>query len=400
MTRLGLTYVTRRFRPLPGGLENVACRLLTELVKRGHEVRVVTPRWQPEWPTETDYAGVRVVRIEPPAGRCWSEGRYARRLVTALNRLHERSRDRAQAVIVSGLKNDAQTVVLAARQGGFPVVLQPESPGIGGDCHWQIEARGGNRVKHRCYRADRVLALTPLLQRELTAAGYPRARIREVPIGLPSVAANTRQLQYDARRSLAHVDPALVLPTHAQVVVYVGTLRLGKGLATLIDAWREVAATRPHAILWLVGEGPDAGTLRERVFEYGLVRSVCLAGSFDDVEDLFRAADVAVYPSIEDGLGVGALEAASYGLPIVAGDTSTHREFFAAEIEATLVAKHDATGLATALGTLLDDADLTARRGAAARRRVERDHSLAAMVDAYERILLETVERKPAEVRP
>jgi glycosyltransferase involved in cell wall biosynthesis len=399
VTLLRLTYVTRRFRPLPGGLENVACRLLSELAKRGNEVHVVTPRWQPEWPIETDYAGVRVVRIEPPAGRCWAEGRYARRLVKALERLTKRGDDRPAVAIVSGLKHDAQTVVLAGRAAKFPVVLQPEGPGIGGDCHWQIEARGGNRVKHRCYRADRVLALTPLLQRELTAAGYPRTRICEVPIGLPQVAPNTPQQKYDARRSLAHVDPALVLPQHAQVVVYVGTLRLGKGLATLIDAWRAVAATRPHAILWLTGEGPDAGSLRERVFEYGLARSVSLTGAFDDVEDLFRAADVAVYPSIEDGLGVGALEAATYGLPLVAGDTSTHREFFAADTEASLVPKHDAAALAAALGTLLDDDALARQRGNAARTRVERDHSLAAMVDAYERILLETIERKPAEVR-
>lgn len=400
MTLLRLTYVTRRFRPLPGGLENVACRLLAELAKRGHEVHVVTPRWRPDWPLETDYAGVRVVRVEPPTGRCWPEARYARRLIEAVKRLTSRGRDRANVAIVSGLKHDAQTLVLAGRAAKYPVVLQPEGPGIGGDCHWQIEARGGNRVKHRCYRADRVLALTPLLQRELTAAGYPRTRICEVPIGLPQIAPNTPQHKYDARRSLAHVDPALVLPQHAQVVVYVGTLRLGKGLATLIDAWREVAAARPHAILWLAGEGPDAGALRERVFEYGLARSVCLTGAFDDVEDLFRAADVAVYPSIEDGLGVGALEAATYGLPLVAGDTSTHREFFTADAEASLVPKHNATALAAALGELLDDDTLARQRGEAARFRVERDHSLVAMVDAYERVLLEAVEGRPVEVRP
>lgn len=399
MTRLRLTYVTRRFRPLPGGLENVACRLLSELVKRGHEVHVVTPRWQPDWPVETDFAGVRVVRIDPPSGQCWAEGRYARRLVAALKRLAGRSRERNNVVIVSGLKHDAQTTILAARELGFPVVLQPEGPGIGGDCHWQIEVRGGNRVKHRCYRADRVLALTPLLQRELTAAGYPRGRICEVPIGLPQAARNTPQMQYDARRSLAHVDPALVLPQFARLVVYVGTLRLGKGLATLIDAWAEVAASRPQAILWLAGEGPDAQALREQVFERGLARSVCFVGAFDDVEDLFRAADVAVYPSIEDGLGVGALEAATYGLPIVAGDTSTHREFFTADTEASLVPKHDVAALAAAIGLLLDDQSEARRRGDAGRLRVERDHGLDAMVDAYERILLETVEPKQAEVR-
>jgi glycosyltransferase involved in cell wall biosynthesis len=392
VSRLGIVYVTRSFRPLPGGLENVACRLLVELAKRGHEVHVVTPKWQPEWPSETDYSGVRVRRIEPPVGRCWREGRYARRLAKALDAIGG-----ARVAIVSGLRLDAQTVVVAARQIGMAVVLQPERPGTGGDCHWQIEARGGNRVKHRCYRADRFVALTPLLKRELTAAGYPRARIREVPLGLPPAQPTTDAQKLEARRSVAHADPSLVLAEGAQLVVYVGRLQAGKGLETLLEAWRRVSETRPQAMLWLVGEGTEAGPLRERVFEFGLAKQVRITGAFDDVEDMFRAADAAVYPSIDDGLGVGSLEAASYGLPLVAGDTSTHREFFTHGAEAALVPKENVAALAAELGSLLDDGATAARYGAAARARVEREHSLAAMVDAYESILLEVAQPKPAE---
>jgi len=387
---LGLVYVTRRFRPFPGGLENVACRLLVELAKRGHEVHVVTPRWQPEWPSETDYSGVRVVRIEPPGGRCWKEGRYARRLVQTLDKIGSRTR----VAIVSGLREDAQTVVVDAKRTGVAVVLQPERPGISGDCHWQIEAKGGNRVKHRCYRADRFVALTPLLNRELTAAGYPRTRIREVSLGLPSAAATTPVQKAEARRSLAHADPSLVLPPEARLVVYVGRLRIGKGLATLLEAWRKVAPSREDALLWLVGEGPDAGQLRERVFELGLAKSVRITGAFDDVEDMFRAADVAVYPSLDDGLGVGVLEAAGYGLPIVAAETATHRAYLRDGAEALLIAKDDPAPLAAALATLLDDGVTAHRFGAAARRRVEHEHSLPAMVDAYEKILFEAVEHR------
>ncbi|MCE9607951.1 MAG: glycosyltransferase family 4 protein [Planctomycetia bacterium] len=395
MSRLRLVYVTRRFRPLPGGLENVAVRMLIELARRGHAVHVVTPRWQPDWPTETDYAGVRVVRIAPPAGGCWGEARYARRLVATLDSL----RERMQVAIVSGLRIDAQTVVGAARRSGRVVFLQPERPGIEGDCHWQIEARGGSRLKRRCYLADGFVALTALLQRELTAAGYARSRIYGVPLGVPSVTPTTAAQKAEARRSLAQADPALALPNDARLVVYVGRLRFGKGLEVLLEAWRGIVADRENVVLWLVGEGPDAEALRERMFELGLAKSVRLTGAFDDVEDVFRAADLAVYPSQDDGLGVGVLEAATYGLPIVAGDTVTHREFFSDDRAALLVPKHDAAALAAGLASLLDDDTLARQRGAEARLRVEREHGLTAMVDTYERLLIEAVARKPAEVR-
>ena len=394
MTSLRLLFVTRRFRPLTGGLENMSIRLLGEWVRRGHKATVVTPRWHADWPEETDYSGVRVCRIDPPTGGCWGEARYAQRLASACRAL----RSQTAVALVSGMLTDAVTLLGEKRRGGPAVALQPERPGVLGDCHLQIEQRGGRRIKQTCFGADAFVALTPLLQRELTAAGYARSRIHPVTLGIPRRSKTDLGQRQEARRNLASVDPALALDPMQPLVVYVGRLRLGKGLDTLLTAWRRIAESGRRVMLWLVGEGPDAGYLRERAIELGLASCVRLTGAFDDVEDALRAADIAVCPALEDGIGLGILEAASFGLPLVAADTTTARDFVTADEEALLFEKHDDAALAQAILRLLDDVHLAHQMGSAAQERVQRTRSLSTMVDEYESILGSIARRAAREV--
>src|SRR5262249_46118366 len=135
---------------LPGGWESVWARLLGELVRRGRKVTILTPRLQPDWPAETVHNGVRVVRLAAPGNSRWSQYRYLSRLTQLLRTL----RDDFDTALVAGLHGDAYATVGEARRAGFKVVLQPEQPGVDGDCYRQIEAACGTRLKKRCYRAD------------------------------------------------------------------------------------------------------------------------------------------------------------------------------------------------------------------------------------------------------
>lgn len=383
MNRGRLLVVTRRYWPMPGGWESTWARLLGELVRRGRKVTVLTPRQQADWPAETVHNGVRVLRIAPPGRSQWSQYRYLARLTKALRTW----RGEFDVALVAGLRGDAYATIGEARRAGFPVMLQPEQPGIDGDCYWQIEAPCGARLKKRCYQADAYLAATPLLERELIASGYARSRIHRVPLGVDLPKPATMAERMEARRNVSHADPALAGVAGRRLVVCVGRLRLSKGLDLLLDAWRRVAESCPNTELWLVGEGPDAGTLRERVFELGLHDRVRLTGAFDDLDDVWRAADVAVCPALTDGSAVALVEAAAHGLPIVASDVSTHGELFAAGSEVTLYPRNNAAGLAVVLVAALDDLPKAQEIGFRARQRAARDYSLVQTADAYESLL-------------
>lgn len=383
MSRSGLLLVTRRYWPLPGGWEKTWSRLLDELARRGRRATVLTPQWQADWPDETMHGPVRIVRLPPPRRGRWGEIRYLSQLTKAVRAL----RSEFDVLVAAGLRGDAYAMVGAGRKHRFPVVLVAEQPGLRGDCHWQLEAVCGSRIKRRCYQAHAYPAATPLIERELIAAGYARSRIRPILLGVPPAEVPNAAARREARRALAHADPALALGGDEPLVVCIGRLRLGKGLDVLLNAWRRTSEAIPRATLWLVGEGPDADYLRERIGEFDLTGRVRLTGAFDDVDDVYRAADVAVFPALEDGPAVGLLEAASYGLPIVASDVVTHRERLDDRVEALVYPRRDAEALAAALGTLLGDRATAERLGAAARRTVNEEFTLAQMADGYERLL-------------
>jgi len=128
----------------------------------------------------------------------------------------------------------------------------------------------------------------------------------------------------------------------------------------------------------------------------GLVGRVRLTGAFDDVDDVFRAADLAVFPALEDGPAVGLLEAASYGLPIVASDVVTHRDLLADGVSVRTYPRGDAEALARALEQILDDPKTAASLGEAALRTALEERSLSKMVDAYERVLSDVAARSSA----
>ena len=268
--------VSRSFWPLVGGPEVMFARLASGLHARGTAVTVLTAGWQPDWPTTFEDRGVHVVRLPPPVGRRWATLAYVARLARWL-RDHHREYD---LVYVSELKHEAYAALFASRRAGFPVVLRAEHAGLAGDCHWQLTARCGRRIKRRCQQASAIVAPTAAVERKLIAAGYPRQRLHTIRSGVPIAAVTAPADRAEARAALAQTDPHLALAGTGPLVVYVGRLWAdAKGLDDLLVAWRKVVDACPQATLWLVGEGPDADRLRARVVELDLVPHVAFAGT-------------------------------------------------------------------------------------------------------------------------
>lgn len=379
--------VTRRFWPLVGGAEMVMARLAAELHARGLAVTLLTARWQRDWPLEMEHHGVRVIRLPNPASRFWGTWRYMQAVASWLRR----HRSNFDLVYVSMLKHDAYAAVGEARRGRFPVVLRAEGAGLSGDCHWQLDANFGRRIKRRCLQADALIAPSPAIERELVVAGYPRDRIHYIANGVPVPPLAGAEARPEARAALAELDAALWLEPGAPLAVYTGRLHDMKGLQYLVSAWPEVLRVRPNARLWLVGEGSYRQALTEQIENLGLAGRVLLTGAFDDVEDFLSAADLFVLPSLEEGMSLALLEAMARGLPVVASAIAANEVLIANGAHGRLVPKADPAALAAAMVELWNHPDEAARLGEQARRRVIAEFSLARMVDdhltLFERLL-------------
>jgi glycosyltransferase involved in cell wall biosynthesis len=114
-------------------------------------------------------------------------------------------------------------------------------------------------------------------------------------------------------------------------VLFISSLWPYKNCDGLLRAW---AAARPELgdrQLAIVGPGRDekyAASLRSLAAELGIAQDVVFVGGVPLAETVhfYRAADVFVYPSLNETFGLPILEAMACGCPVVTSDTSAMPE--------------------------------------------------------------------------
>lgn len=104
------------------------------------------------------------------------------------------------------------------------------------------------------------------------------------------------------------------------VIGNVGRLCYQKNQSFLLDVFAEVLNHRPESRLLLVGEGEDKAMLQEKAERLGVADKVIFYGVTKQVEKLFWAMDVFVFPSLFEGLGIVAVEAQAAGLPVICSE--------------------------------------------------------------------------------
>ncbi len=173
------------------------------------------------------------------------------------------------------------------------------------------------------------------------------------------------------------------LPEDAAVACWHGRVDIRrKGLDILVEAWRRVCAERPEADLRLLLCGGGAGNERlRRLIEEAGLRGVHWHDAYTTDRAIVRrqlaASDVFVFPSRHEGFAVAPMEAMACGRAVVASDAPGVADLLRGGERAggIVVGRKNAKALAGAMGRMLDDRELAARLGEAARRRIEERYS-------------------------
>jgi len=133
-------------------------------------------------------------------------------------------------------------------------------------------------------------------------------------------ATTTRPAADHEQRRAAHRQYAA---DHEALICFVGRLVHEKGAHTLLAALPHIREHVPHAKLVIAGTGPEADRLRHQAEASGIADHVQFAGYISDAarNELYGVADVAVFPSLYEPFGIVALEAMSYGCPVVVAAT-------------------------------------------------------------------------------
>jgi phosphatidyl-myo-inositol dimannoside synthase len=162
-----------------------------------------------------------------------------------------------------------------------------------------------------------------------------------------------------------------------RVVLAVARLVPIKNVGLLVDAVAELLARVPQVHLVVVGDGPEAATIRTRVLAAGLRDAVTFVGSVSHAETaaFYRAADVFALSSDFDNSPNVVLEAMASGLPVVATDVGGVREFVAEGVGGAVVPPRDAAALADALERYLTRPELARAAGSYNRARASTEFS-------------------------
>ena len=140
------------------------------------------------------------------------------------------------------------------------------------------------------------------------------------------------------------------------LVVFVGTLEPRKGVASLIAAFDRVAETQGDAVLVLCGQaGWGMAETEQALARASHGDRIVRMGYLPDpaVPALLRQATVVVYPALEEGFGLPALEALACGSPLITTEGTAMAEM--AQDAACLVRPGDDAMLADALGLAIEE---------------------------------------------
>lgn len=209
-------------------------------------------------------------------------------------------------------------------------------------------------------RATRLFTVSEASSAALTARfGVRRERLTVIPEA-PDPAFGPRD-----REEVARALASQAIVSSQPFFLFVGGISPHKNLGTLLDAYAALRAARKNVpLLIVVGELTDdpyllaTTDIRERISSLGLDECVRLPGFVADetLTCLYAGATAVVLPSLAEGFGLPAVEAAACGAAVVASDLPAHRESLGDA--ALFFPATDAGALAAALERILDEPGL------------------------------------------
>lgn len=297
-----ILYVTPRYFPLMGGVENHVYQVANRLAQRGIEVTVLTTDLSGRLPAREHIDGVAVERTPAwPADRDYYLAPQIYRAITrgGWDLVHVQSYHTLVAPLA----------MLAAQRAAIPYVVTFHGGGHSSRLRGSLRA-----LQHRLLRpllagAARLIAVARF---EIALFGE---RLR-IPPDRFALIPNGADLPQPAHAPA--VDPNLL--------VSIGRLERYKGHQRVIEALPTVLAGRPSTRLWIAGSGPYEDELRQLAADLGVadrveIRAIPPGERQTLAAELSKAALVLLLSEYETH-PIAVLEALALGRPVLVADTS------------------------------------------------------------------------------
>lgn len=241
------------------------------------------------------------------------------------------------------------------------------------------------------YRASRsILAVSRFVADSVVDSGVDARRVDVVRDGVELPPDFTAAARREARARWGASEEDLLLGC-------VGYLLPEKGQEALLRSLPAIREQFPSCRLLLAGDGPCRRRLERLAGENGLQAAVIFAGFIEDVESVYRALDIFLFPSLAEPLGSSLLAAMAHSLPVVAVERGGVPEIVEHGRNGLLVPSPRGEVFAAAALRLLRNREEAARLGAAARETIVQRFTAERLVEGTLESYRSALERKAAE---
>lgn len=358
-----IAFVSALYLPSVGGMEVLVSQLTKELLRREHEVSVLTSRDDPSLAPRERVEGVEVIRTD-------AHDVISRRDLPGILRvqretwtyLHELGPD----VIHAHDASPALWMYLRAARANRPPVLVTLHSVM--TEHFASTGASIEGLRTILRAADWVTGVAPRVVGDVCALEPSVAdRISVVANGIAP-----------PDRSWSTVDDG------PDRLLCIGRLVSTKGFERALAVVDLLVSRRPTVRLTIVGDGPERSALERLARDLAIDDRVAFLGSVphDRIGSLIADSTVVVMPSRFEGMPLVALEAAWMARPVVASSVPGLDDAIVDGLTGVLV-EGDDSELASAIEGLLVDRDRARAMGAAARVHAEKSFSLESCVERY-----------------
>ena len=379
-----------------GGIARVVYDLSHRLIKDGHDVTVVTYR-EGEMPYFEDDKGVKVHRVDnyminPNSFIDWIM-QMNFNMVSKVNQLIAEqgkfdvihAHDWLVAYSAKTIKNSYDIPIVAtihATEAGRNSGIHDETQRYINDTEWMLT-----------YEATEVIVNSNYMKNEIQRIfGLPFEKINVVANGVNLNKFIGMDRDYSFRRKYAMDNEKMIL--------FMGRLVYEKGVQHLIAAMPKVLERYHDAKLVIAGKGGMLNELKAEANALGIGNKVCFAGYLNgkDVEKMYKAADISVFPSTYEPFGIVALEGMLAERPIVVSDAGGLGEIVEHRETGMKSYCGNANSIADSILELLFNPELCANIVKKAKSKVKNDYNWAKIAQdthfTYQKAICETMAEK------
>ncbi|MBR6252326.1 MAG: glycosyltransferase family 4 protein [Clostridia bacterium] len=243
------------------------------------------------------------------------------------------------------IKNSYKIPLVAtihATESGRNKGIHDKNQGYVNDVEWLLTYEASDVICNSLYMKNEISHLF----------GKPWENIHVVPNGINVNKFDGKVRDWDFRRNYAS--------DNEKIIFFAGRIVYEKGIQILLDAAPKILQNYNDVKFIIAGRGPCLDELKSQAERLGISNRVYFTGYLNDVQitKMYKAADVAVFPSLYEPFGIVALEGMLSGAATVVSDTGGLNEIVSHGIDGMKSYSGNANSLADSILEVLFNHDL------------------------------------------